>query len=121
MNLFDVYRKLPKAPDGKIVLIVLDGLGGLPREPGGPTELEEAKTPNLDALAAEGLRFDAAYSTAPWTLPSLASAFTGKWPWDHGTTKLLAKLGQGHVTIAERMQGAGYRTAGVMTNFVASA
>ena len=77
-------------------------------------------TPNLDALAAEGLRFDAAYSTAPWTLPSLASAFTGKWPWDHGTTKLLAKLGQGHVTIAERMQGAGYRTAGVMTNFVAT-
>ena len=54
MSLFDVYRKLPKAPDGKIVLIVFDGLGGLPREPGGPTELEAAKTPNLDALAADG-------------------------------------------------------------------
>ncbi|MFT4711127.1 MAG: arylsulfatase A-like enzyme [Bacteroidia bacterium] len=78
-------------------------------------------TPNLDALAAEGLRFDAAYSTAPWTLPSLASAFTGKWPWDHGTTRLLSKLGQGHVTIAERLQDAGYSTAGVMTNFVATA
>lgn len=33
--------------------MVLDGVGGLPLEPGGPTELEAAKTPNLDRLAAE--------------------------------------------------------------------
>ena len=32
-------------------MLVLDGLGGLPREPGGRTELETARTPNLDALA----------------------------------------------------------------------
>ena len=38
----------------KLVLLVLDGLGGLPREAGGPTELEAASTPNLDRLAAEG-------------------------------------------------------------------
>lgn len=38
----------------KIVLVVMDGLGGLPMEPGGPTELEAAVTPNLDRLAAEG-------------------------------------------------------------------
>jgi len=54
VNLFDVYRELPTPPAGKIVLIVFDGLGGLPREPGGPTELEAAATPNLDALAADG-------------------------------------------------------------------
>lgn len=36
----------------KIVLLVMDGLGGLPLEPGGPTELEAAKTPNMDALTA---------------------------------------------------------------------
>lgn len=40
--------------DTKIVLLVLDGLGGLPIEPGGPTELEAAQTPNMDALAARG-------------------------------------------------------------------
>jgi len=36
----------------KIVLLVMDGLGGLPLEPGGPTELEAAKTPNMDSLTA---------------------------------------------------------------------
>ncbi len=35
----------------KIAMIVMDGLGGLPLEPGGKTELETARTPNLDALA----------------------------------------------------------------------
>lgn len=42
-------------PEGmKIVLLVMDGLGGLPREPGGPTELEAARTPHLDAMVREG-------------------------------------------------------------------
>src|SRR5207248_3608877 len=39
----------------EIVLLVADGLGGLPLEPGGKTELETAKTPHLDALAREGV------------------------------------------------------------------
>jgi len=38
----------------KIVMLVADGLGGLPMEPGGPTELEAADTPHLDALARRG-------------------------------------------------------------------
>ena len=41
--------------DSKIVMLVADGLGGLPMEPGGPTELETAKTPNLDRLAKRGV------------------------------------------------------------------
>ncbi len=39
--------------DTKIIMIVMDGLGGLPQEPGGQTELETARTPNLDRLAVE--------------------------------------------------------------------
>ena len=39
----------------KIVLLVIDGLGGAPMHPGGLTELETADTPNLDVLATEGI------------------------------------------------------------------
>ncbi len=46
---------LTRSNNTKIVLLVMDGLGGLPREPGGSTELEAAQTPNLDRLATEGM------------------------------------------------------------------
>ena len=52
---FEYIRPLLRASDSKIVLLVMDGLGGLPVEPGGPTPLEAANTPNMDRLAAEGM------------------------------------------------------------------
>jgi 2,3-bisphosphoglycerate-independent phosphoglycerate mutase len=55
MDLHDLTRELKQPNDSKIVLLVADGLGGLPLEPGGLTELETAKTPNLDALAKQGV------------------------------------------------------------------
>jgi len=54
MSDFDLMRDLRQKAPSKIVLLVMDGLGGLPMRPGGPTELEAAETPNLDRLAAEG-------------------------------------------------------------------
>src|ERR1700691_4839106 len=54
MNIHDLIRDLRETAATKIVLLVADGLGGLPLEPGGKTELETARTPNLDALAREG-------------------------------------------------------------------
>ncbi len=54
MNSFSTLQPLLIQTDTKILLLVMDGLGGLPREPGGLTELETAKTPNMDALAAHG-------------------------------------------------------------------
>ncbi|MDT8435420.1 MAG: 2,3-bisphosphoglycerate-independent phosphoglycerate mutase [Gemmatimonadota bacterium] len=53
MDLHDV-RALSAPGDGPALLLVLDGLGGLAREAGGPTELEAARTPNLDLLAGDG-------------------------------------------------------------------
>src|SRR5512135_30959 len=49
---FKFLRELIIPAETKIAMVILDGLGGLPREPGGKTELETARTPNLDALAA---------------------------------------------------------------------
>ena len=51
---FDLMRKLAQPSDSRIVLLVLDGLGGLPRKSDGQTELEAAHTPNLDRLAQQG-------------------------------------------------------------------
>ncbi len=54
MTSHDLIRQLREKNTTKIVLLVADGLGGLPIEPGGKTELETARTPNLDRLASEG-------------------------------------------------------------------
>ena len=54
MNQLDLVRELAEKASSKIVMLVADGLGGLPLEPGGKTELETAATPNLDRLAARG-------------------------------------------------------------------
>ena len=55
MDIQQLASGLKTQNDSKIVMLVADGLGGLPREPGGPTELEAAATPNLDALARRGV------------------------------------------------------------------
>jgi 2,3-bisphosphoglycerate-independent phosphoglycerate mutase len=52
---FDYIPPLLRASQSRIVLLVMDGLGGLPAEPGGPTELEAASTPHMDRLATEGM------------------------------------------------------------------
>ncbi len=52
---FHTLRSVLQPGTSKIVLVMIDGLGGLPVEPDGLTELETAHTPNLDRLAAEGI------------------------------------------------------------------
>lgn len=56
MDMHTLTRDLHAKNNSKIVMLVGDGLGGLPMTPGGKTELETAKTPNLDALAAKGVQ-----------------------------------------------------------------
>src|ERR1700757_453784 len=55
MNIHHLIRDLRENNSSKIVLVVADGLGGLPVEMGGKTELESARTPNLDACVREGI------------------------------------------------------------------
>jgi 2,3-bisphosphoglycerate-independent phosphoglycerate mutase len=51
----EILKALSEKTESKIVMLVLDGLGGTPRPETGKTELETAVTPNLDRLATEGI------------------------------------------------------------------
>ena len=70
-----------------------------------------ARTPNLDRLAREGVRVENAAAAAPITLPSHCSIMTGLYPPAHGVRDNGAySLGEGAVTLAERLKAAGYAT-----------
>jgi arylsulfatase A-like enzyme len=76
---------------------------------------ERPTTPVLERLAKEGVRFDEARATAPWTVPSHASIFTARWPHDLGVswdTPLDGKF----PTLAEYLGSRGYATAGFVAN-----
>ncbi len=49
---FKMINEMAVDNGSKIVMLLMDGLGGLPLQPGGKTELETARTPNMDALTA---------------------------------------------------------------------
>ena len=53
MDCQELVRELARETESRIVFLIMDGLGGVAVDPGGPTELEAAKTPNLDRLASE--------------------------------------------------------------------
>ncbi|NDJ53194.1 MAG: 2,3-bisphosphoglycerate-independent phosphoglycerate mutase [Chloroflexi bacterium] len=75
---FDFAKGVSEPGSSKIVLLVLDGLGGLPRESDGKTELEAANTPNLDQLAAEGicgLQQPAGWAVTPGSGPAHLGLF----------------------------------------------
>jgi arylsulfatase A-like enzyme len=105
-------RPLPPADSPNVLLIVLDtvradrlSLYGYPR----------ATTPTLKQMAKRGIRFDEARATAPWTLPSHASMFTGCLPHELNVgwnTSLRTKL----PTLAKYLGSHGYATAGFVAN-----
>lgn len=78
MSLFAILEEISQPTPSKILLVVLDGVGGLPQQPGGPTELAAASTPNLDALAKQsmlGLQYPVAPGIAPGSGPGHLSLF----------------------------------------------
>jgi arylsulfatase A-like enzyme len=72
-------------------------------------------TPNLERLAARGVHFRHAFATAPWTLPSHASLFTGRWPHELSAGWKTALDGT-QPTLAGRLSALGYDTAGFVAN-----
>ena len=87
-----------------VLLIVIDTLRADSLGSYGGT----AATPNLDALAAGGVRFDRAYTHIPITVPSHSSMFTSLLPSAHGVHSNFERLAAAHLTLAELLRD-GYR------------
>lgn len=73
-------------------------------------------TPNIDALAEDGVVFEEAYAPAPWTAPSVASLMTGLNPQRHGVQAPLHRLPAHLPVLGEYLQKIGYHTTAVVTN-----
>ncbi len=108
----------PKLPETgpSLILITLDTLRA---DRVGAYGSELGVTPELDRLAARGVRFSSASAPAPLTLPSHATMFTGRYPPRHG----LRQNGQGSLpadidTLAQRLATGGYDTAAFVGAFV---
>lgn len=99
-----------------IVVIVTDDMG---YSDVGVYGSRDIPTPNIDALAAGGIRFTDAYVTGPYCSPTRAGLLTGRYPQRFGHEFNIgmaaphrdAGLPLGEVTLADRLRAAGYRTA----------
>ena len=80
---------------------------------------KDVATPSLDQLAASGVRFAAAVSPMPLTLPAHCTLFTGLFPGAHGVRDNGGfKLAPEHVTLAEVLKQHGFATGGFVSAFV---
>jgi arylsulfatase len=81
---------------------------------GGELEL----TPNLDAFAAQSLVFTSAYASSSFTVPSVTSIMTGRYPEEFAIWKNESGLPDSASTLAGELRNRGFRTAAVVSNFV---
>ncbi|MDF1798361.1 MAG: sulfatase [Planctomycetota bacterium] len=103
----------PELAGAPVVLIVFDAMSaGHISHLGYPLET----SPNLDALAADGVSFSAAFAPASYTLASIPSLFTGRLPDRHGVTQAEHILRAEEVTLAETLAARGYQTFGAIAN-----
>ncbi|MGD8331697.1 MAG: sulfatase-like hydrolase/transferase, partial [Acidobacteriota bacterium] len=100
---------------GPVILLTVDTLRA-DRVGSHATDSGESLTPNLDRLGDQSAIFTNARSTAPWTLPSFASIFSGLDPAVHGTVQSSNVFPDALTTLAERLHAAGYRTAAIGDN-----
>ncbi len=96
--MLETIHELIQKNKKKIVLLVIDGVGGLPMQKGGKTELESAKTPHLNALASEsecGLHLPIGFGITPGSAPGHLALF-GYQPTDYSIGRgVVAALGIG--------------------------
>src|SRR3954466_16229040 len=94
-------------PDRNVLLVTIDTL----RADALGSYGGRAATPNLDALAAHGVRFTFAHAHAQVTLVSHASILTGKYPYEHGIRDNTGyRLSRNEATAATRLKSRGFAT-----------
>jgi len=91
-----------------IVLIIADDQGA---EDLGCYGNKGIRTPNLDRLAADGMRFTRAFNACSSCSPSRSSIITGRYPHSTGAERLHMPLPREQVTFVEKLKAAGYWTA----------
>ncbi len=101
-----------------IVLITVDTLRA---DHLGAYGYDPSISPNIDALARRGVRFQAAFAQSSWTLPSVASMLTGMYPTELDTyawrgLRMQSRLDPLRTTLAESLQSGGYLTQAYLTN-----
>lgn len=77
---------------------------------------ERDTTPHIDALAGRGVRFARTFTVSPWTMPSIATLFTGLFPSAHGVTDPTRVLPDEAYTLPEFFGERGYSTGGVVSH-----
>ncbi len=80
-------------------------------------ESDEIETPALEALAARGMRFAQAFTTAPMTLPAHTSILTGLYPSEHGIRENSRILDEDQALLADRLRKEGYATAAFVSGY----
>ena len=102
----------PAKPALNVVLITIDTLRA---DHVGCYGYKQIKTPNIDALAADGARFERAFAVVPVTLPSHTSMLTGTYPMLSGMHDFSGnKLSPLQPTLASVLKQAGYQTGAVI-------
>jgi arylsulfatase A-like enzyme len=96
-----------------VVLIVVDTLR---HDRLGVYGHSRSTSPNLDALAAESVVYERAYSQAPWTSPSIGSLLTGRYPSQLGIHKDRSALSKKEHLLSERLTSAGYRSGAAISH-----
>ncbi|HEX5720132.1 MAG TPA: sulfatase [Thermoanaerobaculia bacterium] len=105
------FRKaLPRKPESGRPNILLVGLDTLRADALGAWGRKPSLTPNLDQLAGQSDVWLDAFTVFNSTNPSFASMMTGRYGKSHGVYDLKTPLPRSHVTLAEHLAGAGYRT-----------
>jgi choline-sulfatase len=105
------------AAASKVDAIVLITIDTLRADRVGAYGWRAARTPAIDALAARGVRAEQAFATAPITLPSHASLFTGLYPSRHGARHNGMRVKANVPTLAEMLRARGFATGAFIAAF----